>query len=139
MSAKDQVHQHVVVALQKDGWTITHDPFKVRWKTRKLQIDIGAEKLIAAQKDAQQIAVEIKSFIGANDLEDLYHALGQFILYRRHCAGLSRSESSFWPLMSKHSVRFLMTLKVSRCGLRKTSSYLFLIRTLRKLFYGSSK
>ena len=83
MSAKDQVHQHVVEALRKDGWTITHDPFKVRWKTRKLQIDIGAEKLIAAQKDAQQIAVEIKSFIGANDLEDLYHALGQFILYRK--------------------------------------------------------
>jgi XisH protein len=83
MSAKDQVHQHVVVALQKDGWTITHDPFKVRWKTRKLQIDIGAEKLIAAQKDTEQIAVEIKSFIGANDLEDLYHAPGQFILYRK--------------------------------------------------------
>lgn len=83
MSAKDQVHQHVVTALKKDGWDITHDPFKVRWKTRKLQIDIGAEKLIAAQKDAQQIAVEIKSFIGANDLEDLYHALGQFIVYRQ--------------------------------------------------------
>ena len=83
MSAKDQVHQHVVIALQKDGWTITHDPFKVQWKNRKLQIDIGAEKLIAAQKGMEQIAVEIKSFLGANDLEDLYHALGQFILYRK--------------------------------------------------------
>ncbi|HKQ78485.1 MAG TPA: element excision factor XisH family protein [Blastocatellia bacterium] len=83
MSAKDLVHQHVITALQKDGWTITHDPFKVRWKTRKLQIDLGAEKLIAAQKDARKIAVEIKSFIGANDLEDLYQALGQFILYRK--------------------------------------------------------
>ena len=44
MSAKDQVHQQVVNALKKDGWTITHDPFKVRWKTRKLQVDLGAEK-----------------------------------------------------------------------------------------------
>ena len=74
MSAKDQVHQQVVNALKKDGWTITHDPFKVRWKTRKLQVDLGAEKLIAAEKDARRIAVEIKSFIGANDLEDLYQA-----------------------------------------------------------------
>ena len=83
MAARDVFHAAVRQALITDGWTITHDPFKVRWKTRKLQIDIGAEKLIAAQKDAQQIAVEIKSFIGANDLEDLYHALGQFILYRK--------------------------------------------------------
>lgn len=33
MSAKDKVHQQVVNALKKDGWTITQDPFKVRWKT----------------------------------------------------------------------------------------------------------
>jgi hypothetical protein len=83
MSAKDRVHQQVVNALRKDGWTITHDPFKVRWKTRKLQVDLGAEKLIAAEKEAGKIAVEIKSFIGANDLEDLYNAIGQFILYRK--------------------------------------------------------
>jgi len=69
--------------LKKDGWTITHDPFKVRWKTRRLLVDLGAERLIAAQKATEKIAVEIKSFIGANDLEDLYQALGQFILYRK--------------------------------------------------------
>jgi len=83
MSAKDKVHQQVVTALKKDGWTITHDPFKVRWKTRRLLVDLGAERLIAAQKATEKIAVEIKSFIGANDLEDLYQALGQFILYRK--------------------------------------------------------
>ncbi|HEY7547749.1 MAG TPA: element excision factor XisH family protein, partial [Blastocatellia bacterium] len=71
MPAKDKAHQQVVNALRKDGWTITHDPFKVRWKTRKLLVDLGAEKLIAAQKEADKIAVEIKSFVGANDLEDL--------------------------------------------------------------------
>jgi hypothetical protein len=55
----------------------------VIWKKRKLQIDVGAERLLAAQKGDDKIAVEIKSFIGANDLEDLYQALGQFILYRK--------------------------------------------------------
>ncbi len=83
MAARDVVHQQVVNALIKDGWTITHDPFKVRWKKRTLQIDLGAERLIAASKENVTIAVEIKSFLGANDLEDLYLALGQFILYRR--------------------------------------------------------
>jgi hypothetical protein len=83
MPAKDKVHQQVVSAMKKDGWTITHDPFKVRWKTRKLLVDLGAEKLIAAQKGTDKIAVEIKSFIGASDLEDLYQAIGQFILYRK--------------------------------------------------------
>jgi len=101
MSAKDQVHHHVVTALKKDGWDITHDPFKVRWKTRKLQIDIGAEKLIAAQKDKQQIAVEIKSFIGANDLEDLYHALGQFVVYRQALAKVEPERILFLAIDAK--------------------------------------
>jgi hypothetical protein len=83
MSARDKVHQQVVNALKKDGWTITHDPVMVPWRTRRLQVDLGAEKLIAAQKDAELIAVEIKSFSGTNDLVDLYHALGQFVLYRK--------------------------------------------------------
>jgi hypothetical protein len=83
MAARDQVHNQVVNALRKDGWIITHDPFKVRWKKRTLQIDLGAEQLVAATKGNLSIAVEIKSFIGANDLEDLYQALGQFVLYRK--------------------------------------------------------
>ena len=82
MSARDKIHPQVVNALVKDGWTITHDPLTVRWKERQLQVDLGAERLLAAEKGAEKIAVEIKSFIGANDLGDLYNALGQFILYQ---------------------------------------------------------
>jgi len=83
MSAKDKVHQQFVNALKKDGWTSTHDPFRVLWKKRTLQVDLGAERLLAAEKGSDKIAVEIKSFIGANDLEDLYQAIGQFVLYRK--------------------------------------------------------
>ena len=82
MSARDKVHYQVVNALVKDGWTITHDPLNVRWKKRRLKVDLGAERLLAAQKGAEQIAVEIKSFISKSDLDDLYNALGQFLLYR---------------------------------------------------------
>lgn len=44
-------------------------------------MDLGAERLLAADKEGQQIAVEIKSFIGASQLHDLEEALGQFVLY----------------------------------------------------------
>ncbi len=74
MSAKDQVHHHVVIALQKDGWTITHDPFKVQWKNRKLQIDIGAEKLMEAvtqktEKYRQIIPAYLTRFAAIPNLE----------------------------------------------------------------------
>ena len=46
-------------------------------------IDLGAEQLFAAEKDAKKIAVEIKSFLRDSILDDFYHALGQFLLYRK--------------------------------------------------------
>lgn len=42
---------------------------------------MGAEPLIAAEKDDKRIAVEIKSFINVSQLYDFYEALGQFKFY----------------------------------------------------------
>lgn len=42
---------------------------------------MGAEKLIAAEKGNYQIAVEVKSFVGRSNVDDLEKALGQYILY----------------------------------------------------------
>ena len=81
MPAKDIYHDTVKNALIKDGWTITNDPLILKWGSKTLLIDLGAEKLIAAEKDNQRIAVEIKSFIGASQVNDLEKALGQYILY----------------------------------------------------------
>ncbi len=82
MPAKDIYHDTVKAALIKDGWTITHDPLRLKLRRgKKLFIDLGAERLIAAEKDTQKIAVEIKSFIGASVMKDLEVALGQFMLY----------------------------------------------------------
>jgi XisH protein len=47
-----------------------------------MQIDLGAEKLIAAEKDNQKIAVEIKSFLRTSKITDFYNALGQFLPYK---------------------------------------------------------
>ncbi len=44
-------------------------------------INLGAERLIAAQKAGVKIAVEVKSFLGPSEVNDLEQAVGQFILY----------------------------------------------------------
>lgn len=84
MPAKDIYHQTVKIALVKDGWTITHDPYRIRLaRGKNLFVDLGAERLIAADRDTEKIAVEIKSFTRASDMKDLEDALGQFVLYAR--------------------------------------------------------
>jgi XisH protein len=80
--AKDKFHQNVREALEKDGWTITHDPFFLMVGRRRGFIDLGAKKeVIAAEKGTEKIAVEIKSFVGESDLDQFEDALGQFIIY----------------------------------------------------------
>jgi hypothetical protein len=84
MAAKDLYHDHVKTALEKDGWTITHDPYRLKWRARKkMLIDLAAEKVLLAEKGASKIAIEVKSFVSASEMEDLYNAVGQFILYRK--------------------------------------------------------
>ncbi|QMS86211.1 XisH family protein (plasmid) [Nostoc edaphicum CCNP1411] len=80
--AKDLFHQAVKQALIKDGWTITSDPLIIRIERVKLEIDLAAEKVFAAEKDEQKIAVEIKSFINPSVISDFHNALGQFLNYR---------------------------------------------------------
>lgn len=82
MSAKDTFHKIVKTALQKDGWLITHDPYPLQAGSFNLAIDLGAEKVIAAQRGERKIAVEIKSFLGPSKISEFYGALGQFIAYR---------------------------------------------------------
>lgn len=82
MSARDKFHEIVKIALQKDKWIITHDPYPLQAGNFDLAIDLGAEKVVAAEKDDQKIAVEIKSFLGASKISQFYSAYGQFLTYR---------------------------------------------------------
>ncbi len=64
--ARDKYHTQVRNALLKDGWTTTHDPYRFKYLSSKDQeIDLGAERnVIGAEKGAEKIAVEVKSFFG---------------------------------------------------------------------------
>jgi hypothetical protein len=82
--AKDIFHEQVKTALIKDGWNITNDPLTIRISEAvKLQIDLAAESLIAAEYGSEKIAVEIKSFIGDSDISAFHTALGQYLNYRQ--------------------------------------------------------
>jgi hypothetical protein len=81
MPARDRYHHPVRQALIKDGWTITHDPLRLRLGTKDLFVDLGAEQLLAAEKGVRKIAVEIKSFIGSSNVDDLEKAVGQYTVY----------------------------------------------------------
>lgn len=80
--AKDIFHDTVKAALQKDGWLITHDPYKVRYGAADVYIDLAAEEAIAAEKEGRKIAVEIKSFASPSTISEFHMALGQFLNYR---------------------------------------------------------
>lgn len=82
MPARDFYHVIVRTALIKDGWTITDDPLTLKFGTTELYVDLGAEKVLAAEKAGQKIAVEIKSFLGKSIIADAQDAIGQFIMYR---------------------------------------------------------
>ncbi len=82
MAAKDIYHDDVRSAPVKDGWTITDDPFRLRWGKKDYYVDLGAEELIAAEMPGRRIAVEIKSFVGPSIVDDMEKALGQYMIYR---------------------------------------------------------
>jgi len=83
MPAKDIFHDCVKHALIKDGWIVTDDPLSLKIGKKDLFIDLAAEKILIAEKEAEKIAVEIKSFVGTSEVEDLKNALGQYVLYEK--------------------------------------------------------
>jgi hypothetical protein len=94
--AKDIYHDTVKTALEKDGWTITDELLRLTIGSRSVYIDLGAEKLIAAEKEGRQIAIEIKSFLSPSPVNDLENArLSIHPLPRRSQTISTRTHSLF--------------------------------------------
>jgi len=113
MPAPDIYHHVVKNALIKDGWTITHDSYTLTFGQRNVFVDLGAERLVAAERNQEKIAVEIKSFHGASDVRDLEMALGQYVFYRSLLARFEPGRKLF--LAVPYSI-FVSTLDEPYCS-----------------------
>ncbi len=83
MPARDIYHHAVKAALIHSGWTITDEDYTLLVGRQRVYIDLAAEReLITAQQGNEQIAVEVKSFVGTSAVADLRNAIGQYVMYR---------------------------------------------------------
>jgi hypothetical protein len=82
--AKDLIHSAVREALEKEGWSITRDPFTIDLTDDDtyFDIDLSAEKLNSGGRSMRIAAIEIKSFTGLSILHSFHEALGQYLNYR---------------------------------------------------------
>lgn len=69
-----------------------------------MYVDLGAEQLVTAEKAGCQIAVEIKSFVGASELNDIENAVGQYFVYR---SVMARTEPSRMLYVAIHNEVFV--------------------------------
>jgi hypothetical protein len=134
--ARDKFHANVVQALKKDNWIITDDPLRYKSGKVNVEIDLGAEKMIGAEKEGVLIAVEVKNFLSRSPVADFEDAYGQFMLYKRiiykndptRLLYLAIPEFAFKTFFSVRSFRKLLKKKISDCSC--------LIRQKMKLFHG---
>ena len=116
MPARDVYHDAVKSALIKDGWIITADPYKIKYKDAKLFADLAAKRVMAAEQSGQKIIVEIKSFLGPSVMRDFESALGQYILYQNLLAAtepeyelyLAVKESTYENVFQRPSVQLVV-------------------------------
>ncbi|MBE9079320.1 XisH family protein [Romeria aff. gracilis LEGE 07310] len=117
MPARDIYHNTVKRALQKDGWTITHDPFPLKIGKKRLSADLGAERLISAERGLQKIIVEIKSFVGQSDVKDLEQALGQYVLYHQILNEMG-TDRSLYLAVSQPTYNSVFTIELGQVLLK---------------------
>ena len=77
--AKDFFHEIVKEALIKEDWIITDDPLTLLSRAEGgISTDLGAEKIIVAERGLTKIAIEVKSFINPSLIHDFLRASGQY-------------------------------------------------------------
>lgn len=106
MPAKDLFHDTVKTALQKDGWMILRENFRVQVDEEGLAlfVDLAAQKLISAEKNGQKIAVEVKSFQEESNIYQFHAALGQYL----------NSRSGLREILPDYTVYLAIPLEIYR-------------------------
>ena len=99
MARRDKIHNAVKNALINDGWVITADPYRIKAGDIQVYADLAADRPIAAEKGTRKIVVEVKSFAGHSLINDLYEALGQYLIYLR-LLETTESDRKLWLAVS---------------------------------------
>ena len=131
MPARDFYHHTVRTALEKDGWKITADPLTLKIGDRSALVDLGAEKLLAAERGSEKIAVEVKSFLGPSPLHDLENALGQFVLYSRILMRTEPDRALYLAVVQK-AFRTIFSEEVGKLLLETTDLRLLVVNVEAK-------
>lgn len=115
MSKRDKDHDIVKLALIKEGWTITHDPYFFQTDP-KLATDLGAERLLAAERGYKRIAVEVKSFLRSSQVVDLEEAIGQYALYQLFLRQQD-PERQLYLAVPRHALDNILSREVGRVAI----------------------
>ena len=126
MAVRDQIHDAVKAALIKAGWTIKDEPLTIRWDHTQLEIDLGAEKMLLAEKAEELIAVEIKSFLRSNSIPELQKAVGQYLMYREALAANDPERRIYLPTHQKVMAE-LLTQPQTAAFLHKYQIHLLIV------------
>ena len=108
--AKDIIHEPVKAAIEKAGWRITNDQYTVQFAEFTMYADLAAERVIAAQRGNDKIAVEIKSFVKRSLVQDIRDALGQYMMYRAYLTKIE-PDRKLYMATSARAYRDVFSLK----------------------------
>ena len=91
-------------------------------------IDLGAERVIAAEKGQVKIAVEIKSFVAHSILQAFHEAIGQ---YRNYDSVLRKEDSEriLYLAISKEMFEIFMSTNFFKDRLEEESIRLIIFNT----------
>ena len=78
---------------------------------------MGAERIISAEKGAEKIVVEVKSFVGESDVKDLEQALGQYILYHQILKEIGE-DRKLYLAVSRPTFNSVFTIELGQMLLR---------------------
>lgn len=118
MSRRDKIHETVKQALIRDGWTITADPYEIEYEEARLRADLAADRTLAAERGAEKIVVEIKSFLSPSPMHELQAAVGQYQMYLM-CLEAVAPERRLYLAISQPVWEELFSLKITQDFVRR--------------------
>ena len=127
MPADDAIKPAVVSALIKEGWTITHDPLTLDYEEVSVAIDLGGERLLAAERGLEQIAIEVKTLFGASPVREYRDTLGQYELYQMILEDLA-PDRRLYIAMSEVSYQRLLNMRAFQRLFAKRPLPLIIVR-----------